>query len=125
MDIKKKHATDCDDLSSILLKDISNELAFPLTHISKCMFSTGIFPDGAKYAKIIPVPKLEKKIEINNFRPISCLSVFSKVFERLIYNKMENFQNKYSILVTNQFGYRKNKNTTHAMFNAIDFIKKK
>ena len=54
-----------------------------------------------------------------NYRPISLLPVFSKIIERLIYNKLFDFLVRYQILFESQYGFRSKRNTTHA---TLDFI---
>ena len=59
-----------------------------------------------------------------NYRPISTLSSFRKVFEKLIYNQLYNFLEKYSILYKYQFGFRKGYSTEQAILEIIDLLKK-
>ena len=59
-----------------------------------------------------------------NYRPISTLSSFRKVFEKLIYNQLYNFLEKYSILYKYQFGFRKGHSTEQAILEIIDVLKK-
>ena len=56
-------------------------------------FKTGIFPDLCKLSKIIPIFKKDDPMFCVNYRPISILSIFSKIFEKLIYNRMYSFLN--------------------------------
>ena len=57
-----------------------------------------------------------------NYRPISVLPVFSKFLERIVYNRLINFLNKYDILSRNQYGFRKNYSTAHALIQLYDKI---
>ena len=50
-------------------------------------------------------------MELNNYRPISVLNIFSKIFERLMYNKLIKFLDKYNILDQNQFRFRQGHST--------------
>ena len=59
-----------------------------------------------------------------NYRPISTLSSFSKVFEKLIYNQLYNFFKKCSILYKYQFGFRKGYSTDQAILEITDSLKK-
>ena len=45
-------------------------------------------------------------MELSNYRPISVLNIFSKIFERLMYNKLIQFLDQYNVLYENQFGFR-------------------
>jgi hypothetical protein len=64
-----------------------------------------------KVTKIRPVYKRGNKQEASNYRPISVLSVFSKILERIVYNRLVSFTSKFKILTENQYGFHKNKST--------------
>ena len=104
---------------NIILSDI--ELLAPiLAHLVNMSQKTGIFPEGGKIARVIPVYKKKgSKNLFGNYRPISLLPVFSKTIERLIYNKLFEFLVRYSILFETQYGFRSGRNTNHA---TLDFI---
>jgi hypothetical protein len=74
----------------------------------------GVFPDLMKIAKIRPGYKKGNRQEISNYRPISVLSIFSKIVEKNIYKRLVNFISKYMILTGNQYGFQKNKLTISA-----------
>ena len=105
---------------NIILSDI--ELLAPvLAHLVNKSQKTGIFPEGGKIARVIPVYKNKgSKNMFGNYRPISLLPVFSKIIERLIYDKLFEFLVRYQILFESQYGFRSGRNTTHA---TLDFIK--
>ena len=63
-----------------------DSITLPLTLIFKCSPRNGTFPDTWKMANIIPVRKKEEKNIVKNYRPISFLPIFAKVFERLLFN---------------------------------------
>ena len=105
---------------NIILSDI-DIMAPVLAHLVNCSMSTGIFPENGKVARVIPVYKLKGDKQLyENYRPISLLPVFSKIIERLIYNKVFEFLVRYEILFESQYGFRSGHNTTHA---TLDFIK--
>ena len=74
-----------DNISSKILKKISNSITFPLTFIFNLSFTTGVLPDLLKIAKVIPVHKKGEKNLPGNYRPISLLSVFDKILEKLMH----------------------------------------
>ena len=63
-------------------------------------------------------------MELNNYRPISVLNIFSKTFERLMFNKLIKFLDKYNIFHQNQFGFRQGHFTYHALITQVDKITK-
>ena len=82
-------------------------------------FSLGIFPDVLKIARVVPIFKGGFTSELINYRPISILPSLSKIFERLMYNRMLSYINKFNILSNDQFGFRKNRNTELAVIHAL------
>ena len=77
-------------------------IAKPLAHIFNLSFSCGIFPDHMKIAKIIPIFKNGQKTEFTNYRPISILSQFSKILEKLFNLRLETILDANKILSDSQ-----------------------
>ena len=75
-----------------------------------------------KIARVIPLFKSGDKSLFTNYRPVSVLPVFSKFLERIVYNRLINFLNKYDILSQNQYGFRKKYSTAHALIQSFDKI---
>ena len=92
------------------------------THSVNFSLSQGIFPQELKTAKVIPLYKSGDKKLMNNFRPVSVLPVFSKIYERLMYNRLIAFINKHNILYKYQFGFRQNHGTNTALICLMDRI---
>ena len=60
-----------------------------------------------------------------NYHPISLISVFSKLLEKLVYNRLIKFVKKTKVLFENQYGFRAKHNTDHAILCIVDKIQKK
>ena len=88
---------------------------------NRCL-QDGIFPQSMKNAKVIPVHKGNSKLVTSNYRPISLLPIFSKIFERLIYNQYMDYIEKNNILSDLQFGFQTNKSTEHAISTILSNI---
>ena len=109
----------------IRLNDITpvlNSLIQPLTFVTNLSLLQGIFPDELKKAKIIPLYKSNDPMLFNNYRPISLLPLFSKILERIMYNRIIGFINKHKLLFKYQFGFRKDHSTYMALIILIDKI---
>ena len=81
--------------------------------------SSGIFPDHLKYAAVKPLFKNGDKSKIFNYRPISILSSFSKVLEKVMHNQFQEHLNEHSILAEEQFGFRSDSATNKAIYKLI------
>ena len=94
------------------------------TYLINLSINQGIFPSELKIAKVIPIYKSDDKQLIQNYRPISVLPFFSKIFEKIISNHLLNFIESNNILYDNQFGFRKNYSTTHAIITLVERVSK-
>jgi hypothetical protein len=81
-----------------------------------------VFPDRLKYAIVKPIFKKGSKQDISNYRPIPLLNSFSKIFEKLIFNRLYNHFESNRILVHEQFGFRMQHPTEQAAFSLINSI---
>ena len=85
---------------------------------------TGIVPNTLKVSQVTPVYKNGDATDPANYRPISTLSSFSKVFEKLIYNHLYTFLEKYGIFVLVSIWFRKGYSTEQAVLEITDSRKK-
>ena len=93
-----------------------------MTYICNAALSSGVFPDRLKYAIVKPIFKKSSKQDISNYKPISLLTSFSKVFEKHLYNRLYTHIERNSILVQEQFGFRMQHLTEQAAFSLINSI---
>ena len=73
-----------------------------------------------KIARVVPLFKTGDLSLFTNYRPVSVLPAFSKILERIVYNRLINFLNKFNILSSNQYGFRKNHSTAYAFIQLYD-----
>ena len=106
----------------MLLKKVSDLIARPLTHILNLSLRDGVFPDSLKVSRTCPIFKSGSKSDVNNYRPISCLPIVSKIFEKAVYSQLSNFLNINNMLYQNQFGFQKGKSTLHPLVNILNYI---
>ena len=76
---------------------------------------SGIVPDELKIAHVIPLFKSGDRSLFTNYRPVSVLPAFSKIFERAIYNHLLSYLDKHKVLSNSQFGLRKKHSTEYAL----------
>jgi hypothetical protein len=80
----------------------------------------GVFPDRLKYAVVKPIHKKGDKTSLANYRPISLLTSFSKVVERIMHNRLVNHLTKHSIINPKQYGFQGNSSTDSAIFTLLN-----
>lgn len=111
-----------DSVHAKVVKATYKKYIDPLTHILNLSITQGFFPDSMKIAKIIPVFKSGDAMTITNYRPISVLPLFSKILEKLMYNRLMSFIGQNKILYQYQFGFREGHNTNMALSVLMDHI---
>ena len=113
-----------DEVSAKMIKKISENIIKPLTYIYNLSFQTGKIPNFLKLAIVSPIYKANENNLFENYRPISVLTCFSKLLEKLMYKRLYNYVEKHQILSEHQFGFRRNKSTEHAILELTDKISK-
>jgi hypothetical protein len=76
----------------------------------------GVYPERMKSASLRPIYKTGEKSDMSNYRSISLLIAFSKVLERVTYNRLKQHIDTNNIIASEQFGYRENRNTETAIY---------
>ena len=105
-----------------VFKLVSQYLCYPIAKIVNLSFTHGIFPKVLKIAKITPIHKKNDKNVCSNYRPISCLPLLSKVFERLIANRITSFFTKFNLFSKKQYGFIKNRSTQDAVLSFVESV---
>ena len=107
-----------------VLKEFNKTFAIPIRHIFNLPLDPGVFPKKMKTALVIPVFKKDDNHDCNNYRPISLLPNVSKIFEKLIKDRLLKFLEKNKCLFSKQFGFRNKHSTTHALIDLTETIRK-
>ena len=87
----------------------------PLFKFFNYFLSNGIFPNILKKGSVTPVFKKGDTRYLDNYRPVSTLPLFGKILEKLIYNRLYSFFQAKNTIYENQYGFRKNHSTSHAV----------
>ena len=113
--LKSKNTLDSDGLSSNLIKKIALTVSKPLCYIFSKSLSDGVVPSQLKISKIIPLFKSGDRCCLDNYRPIALLSTFSKILEKIVFNRLSIYLENNDLLSKFQFGFRKSHSTLHPM----------
>ena len=106
-----------------ILKAFKGFFSYWLSVLINLCFETGEFPLMLKLAKVIPLHKKESVLNFLNYRPISLLSVFSKIYEKTIYVRIYSYLEKYNMIYSKQFGFRGNHSVNHAIISFTEHIR--
>lgn len=120
--LKDKHSTGFDSISAILLKQCAPYMTDVLLEIINATIDEGIFPDCLKLSIVKPIYKKGEKNNASNYRPITLVSVFSKVIEKIIGEQIICFLDKHNILNNFQYGFRKKLSTNDAICEIVDYV---
>lgn len=112
-----------DGITTKTIKCIKNVLAENMANcVNKC-FDAGYFPDTLKIAKVSPLFKSGSKSDPGNYRPISVLPVMSKIFEKIIHNRLLKYLKSIDFLFNKQYGFRPKSNTVAATVDLVTKIR--
>ena len=117
-------ATGLDGIPSRFVKDGAPIIAQPLSHIINLSLIQGVVPDELKSARVIPIFKKNDKTSVGNYRPVSILSIVSKVFERVVYDQVESYFKSNKLFYKFQSGFRRGLSTDTCLIHLTDYIRK-
>ena len=111
-----------DGIGNLIVKNVAHIVSRPLADIFNLLLSTGGVPEQLKIVKVIPIYKKENAEIFSNYRPVSVLPCFSKIWERLLFNRCMDYIDKNNLLNEMQFGFRPNHSTYMAIIELVDKI---
>ena len=118
--LKCSKAAGHDKIPVKLVKDAADILSKPLAAIFNSSLESGVFPNIWKIARVTSVFKTGLTTDLNNYRPISILSVFSKLIEKIAHDQLSTFLKEKSMLSKCQHAFRKLHNTLTSLLNVTD-----
>ena len=118
--VKCNTAPGMDGISPKFVKMARVALAPILTKLYNKCLQQECFPDEFKVGQVITIPKTLAPKELGEFRPISLLNLFSKVFKKVLKTKIMDFIGKYNILAHEQYGFTANNSTELAITTIYD-----
>jgi len=120
--LKIKESSGYNKISKKMLKINAPFISSPLSYICNKSVLSGTFPTRLKYATVKPLLKKGDKENVANYRPISLLTSFSKVLEKIIYDRLLKHIETNNILAVEQFGFRTSSSTKKASCKLTDDI---
>ena len=125
----KNKATMDTKISALKVAAENNRFIEALTKTIEASFEQGIFPESLKLAKVVPIHKEGSKTDVSNYRPISLLATFSKIYEKLMHHRLLTFLEMNNSLHEMQYGFRAGRSCEHALLTAqnslLDSLNKK
>lgn len=122
-ELQNKDSLDIDEISTSLLKFVSQQICTPLVHIFNLSLEQGSVPDKLKFSKTVPVYKRAgAKSDMSNYRPISLVSSISKVLEKIIFKRVVFFLSNSGFFYHYQFGFLQGRSTAQALILLTDYI---
>lgn len=124
MALKNKKSVGWDQVPVNIVKRCAHIISLPISNIINKTFEHGRFPDEIKKAIIVPIFKKGDEKNISNYRPVSILCNFSKIFEKAINTRLCEFLNKFEIITEAQHGYINGRTINLSIFKVLDSILK-
>lgn len=122
MSLKSTKSEGYDSISTKIIKSCRENLLHILTFLVNLSLEQGVFPEKLKYSIVKPVHKKGNVAVVTNYRPITLIPIFSKIFEKVMYTKLISFLNHRDIIDKNQYGFQKSKSTTQAAFHLVNKV---
>ena len=116
-------STGLDDIPARFIRDGAPVLKIPITYIVNLSITTATVPDDMKVARVKPLYKKNSSLEAGNYRPVSILSVVSKILEKSVYTQLVHFLDENNILFEFQSGFRSKFSTDTCLIHLFDYIK--
>ena len=107
-----------DGISAFMLKATASSIASPLAKLFSLSLRTGKFPKLWKFANVVPIPKSDNKSDPSNYRPVSLLSIVSKILEKIVYSRLWEHIVEHAPISNCQWGFQKQRSTTTALLYA-------
>ena len=118
----KNKSTSDTRISALKIANESYSFTTVLANIINKSFKEGVFPEQLKTAGVVPIHKEGSKTDVSNFRPISLLKTFSKIFEKVMHVRILSFLESNNSLYEMQYGFRPGRSCEHALLNAQNDI---
>ena len=120
-----KKAKGYDQIAPKIIKWASHLFAPVLLVIFNKCIDLGFYPGNMKIGEVAPIYKKGDQDGESNYRPITVLTQFNQIFERLLYKRYLSFFERFNIITKKQFGFLKKHCTEHAILDLKEFLMSK
>lgn len=120
--LKNKKSKDFYGINAKIVKSLANIIVYPLTKLLNMCIRDSVFPSILKMARVVPIHKKGAEDELNNYRPISIVPIFSKIFEKALKTRITNYFDTFHLFSPSQFGFRSQKSTTNAINKFVEIM---
>ena len=121
-ELNENKSAGADNISGKVIKNIAPYIIKPLAYIFNKSIEMSIFPKHFKKAVVIPIYKSNDVTQPTNYRPISLITIFAKLFEKTLKIRFDSLITRHKITNTMQYGFQKNKKTEDALVYITDLI---
>ena len=122
--LSNKKSYGYDQISSDLVKKTCHSITYPLSILINQSLYNRVVPERLKIAKVIPLHKKNADNVFDNYRPISLLPAFSKIYEKIVYKQLYSYLISNNLIFDSQHGFREKFSTETAILELTDFIKR-
>lgn len=122
--LKPDSAPGWDNISTRFIQYTCNYISPIIVHLVNVCFETSTFPTVLKTSIVTPIHKGGDVDDVNNYRPISVITVLAKILEKILNGRLINYLNKYKILSNSQFGFRNGVSTEDAVSSLTSTVTK-
>ena len=123
--IKELQNGKASDIPIKVIKSSAKIISPVLAQYFNILMQKGVFPDCLKLGKVSPIFKKGNSEHLENYRPISILPIFGKIFEKVIHSRIYNFLCSKNLIYDKQYGFRKSHSTGHAVNDSVSHISSK
>lgn len=120
--LKSNNSCVVDNITNDIIKENSLYLLEPLLFLTNLIFSTGIYPNILKNTVVIPLHKSGPKDQLKNYRPIALTSSISKLIEKCIKLRLNQYINQFNLISSEQYGFKEKSNTEDALIRVTNHI---
>lgn len=120
--LKPDSAPGWDNIPTRYIQYIKDDITPIIVHLANICFETGTFPSLLKTSVVTPIHKGGNGEDVNNYRPISVITVLAKILEKLLNIRLLNYLDQHKILSASQFGFRKGISTEDAVSSLTSFV---